>query len=285
VPDDLSTFSQFITETFSMDILSYNPGHDGAVCLIRDRRLVFSIEAEKDSGYRYSHLTIPELLDATTNLDKVPQVLCMSGWWPLDHHEYRFGSHRNGGYRGIRPEDAIMDAGRLFRGKTDYFSSSHERAHILCAFGMSDLPRGTRCYALIWEGEMGSFYEIDECLEITLLADVMTQPGNRYGMAYGLADPTFPKDGPYPRASDAGKLMALASFSTRTTPTEREQSLISHLLDGSYAKLTDYDRLGEAPHLNVGLDDPEFRNFAGIFSDAIFPDSFVSRRKTWRGGL
>lgn len=253
-----------------MDILSYNPGHDGAVCLIRDRRLVFSIEAEKDSGYRYSHLAVPELLDATTNLDKVPEVLCMSGWWPLDHHEYRFGSHRNGGYRGIRPDDAILETGRLFRGKTDYFSSSHERAHILCAFGMSDLPSGTRCYALIWEGEMGSFYEIDECLEITLIADVMTQPGNRYGLAFGLADPTFPKDGPYPRASDAGKLMALASFSTRGTPTEREEQLISHLLDGPFAKLTDYDRFNEAPHLNVGLDDPEFRNFAGIFSDTIF---------------
>ena len=253
-----------------MDILSYNPGHDGAVCLIRNGRLVFSIEAEKDSGYRYSHLTVPELLDATTNLDKVPEVLCMSGWWPLDHHEYRFGSHRNGGYRGVGSEDAIIDAGRLFKGKTDYFSSSHERAHILCAFGMSDLPMGTRCYALIWEGEMGSFYEIDECLKITLLADVMTQPGNRYGLAYGLADPTFPSDGPYPRASDAGKLMALASFSTRTKPTKSEQRLISHLLDGPYAKLTDYDHRYKLPHLNVGLDDPEFRNFAGIFSDAIF---------------
>lgn len=253
-----------------MDILSYNPGHDGAVCLIRDGQLIFSIEAEKDSGYRYSHLTVPDLIDATTALEKLPDVLCMSGWWPLDDHEHRFGSHRNGGYRGIRPEDAIVDAGRLFRGKTDYFSSSHERAHILCAFGMSDLPARTRCYVLIWEGEMGSFYEIDESLNITLISDVMTQPGNRYGLAYGLADPTFPKDGPYPRSSDAGKLMALASFSKREEPTDLERKLISHLLDGRYANLTDYDHLNEAPHLNVGLEDPEFRNFAGIFSDAIF---------------
>ncbi|WP_081506849.1 carbamoyltransferase C-terminal domain-containing protein [Roseovarius mucosus] len=253
-----------------MDILSYNPGHDGAVCLIRNGRLVFSVEAEKDSGYRYSYLTVPELLDATTNLDKVPEVLCMSGWWPLDHHEYRFGSHRNGGYRGTRLEDAIMDAGRLFSGKTDYFSSSHERAHILCAYGMSELPMGTKCYALVWEGEMGSFYEIDQRLNITLVADVMTQPGNRYGLAYGLADPTFPKDGPYPRSSDAGKLMALASFSTRAAPTAIEQQLISHLLDGPYCKLADFEKLPEVPHLNIGLNDTEFRNFAGIFSDAIF---------------
>lgn len=253
-----------------MDILSYNPGHDGAVCLIRNGQLIFSIEAEKDSGYRYSHLTVPDMIDATTNLEKVPEVLCMSGWWPLDHHEYRFGSHRNGGYRGVHSEDAIIESGRLFKGKTNYFSSSHERAHILCAFGMSDLPTGTKCYALVWEGEMGSFYEIDERLEITLIADVMTQPGNRYGLVYGLADSAFPKDGPYPRNSDAGKLMALASFSTRSTPTQREQSLISHLLDGAYAKLADFDQIDEAPHLDAGMECPEFRNFAGIYSDALF---------------
>ena len=141
LPDFCQLFGVYRGNSLGMDILSYNPGHDGAVCLIRDGRLEFSIEAEKDSGYRYSHITVPDLLDATTNLERVPDVLCMSGWWPLDHHEYRFGSHRNGGYRGVRYEDAIMDSGRLFRGKTDYFSSSHERSHILCAFGMSDVNR------------------------------------------------------------------------------------------------------------------------------------------------
>jgi len=35
-------------------ILSYNPGHDGAVAFIEDFRLQFSLEAEKDSNYRYS---------------------------------------------------------------------------------------------------------------------------------------------------------------------------------------------------------------------------------------
>lgn len=253
-----------------MNILSYNPGHDGAVCLIKEKQLIFSVEAEKDSGYRYSQLTVSELLDAISELDVVPDVLCMSGWWPLDHHEHLYGSHKNGGYRGICDKRAIMDEGRLFKGRTDYFSSSHERAHILCAFGMSDLPMGSECYALIWEGEMGSFYEIDEALNITLVGDVITQPGNRYGLLYGLADPSFPKDGPYPRASDAGKLMALTSYSTRTTPSEEEERLMGYLLDGPYGKLSDYDGIDGAPHLDVGLDDPEFRNFAGIFSDAIF---------------
>lgn len=253
-----------------MKILSYNPGHDGAIAFLRDSRLMFSIEAEKDSSYRYSAISVAEVLDAIGELEVLPDVICMGGWWPLDHHEFLHGSHRNGGYRGLSKEGAIIDKGRLFRGRADYFSSSHERSHILCAFGMSPLPKGTPCYALVWEGEMGSFYEIDSEFNITLIADVLNQPGNRYGLLYGLADPTFPKDGLYPRNSDAGKLMALASFSKRNAPTERERDLMSFLLDGSYKKLSDYDCLAEVPHLDAGLDDAEFRNFAGIYSDAIF---------------
>jgi len=251
-------------------ILSYNPGHDGAIAFLQDARLMFSTESEKDSNYRYSAVSLTDALDAVGQLADIPDVICMGGWWPRDHHEFLYGSHKNGGYRGLSNEAAIIDKGRLLRGKVDYFSSSHERSHILCAFGMSALPKGAPCYALVWEGEMGAFYAIDSELNITLIADVLNQPGNRYGLLYGLADPTFPKDGPYPRASDSGKLMALASFSERSVPSVEEKELLGFLLDGPYHKLSDYPGLARAPHLDVGLDDREFRNFAGIYSDAIF---------------
>jgi predicted NodU family carbamoyl transferase len=251
-------------------ILSYNPGHDGAIAFLQDSRLMFSIESEKDSNYRHSAVSITDTLDAVGRLEALPDVICMGGWWPRDHHEYLHGSHKNSGYRGLSNTNAILDKGRLLQGKVDYFSSSHERSHILCAFGMSALPKGTSCYALVWEGDMGAFYEIDPKLNITLIADVLNQPGNRFGLLYGLADPAFPKDGPYPRASDAGKLMALASFSERSVPSAEEKKLLSFLLDGPYQKLNDYHDIMLAPHLDVGLDDPEFRNFTGIYSDAIF---------------
>ncbi|MER8676263.1 carbamoyltransferase C-terminal domain-containing protein [Mesorhizobium sp. M0037] len=253
-----------------MNFLAYNPGHDGAITFLQGSRLVFSIEAEKDSNYRYSAISVADVLEAISEIGVIPDVICMGGWWPRDHHEYLHGSHRNGGYRGVSSNSAIMDKGKLLRGRADYFSSSHERSHILCAFGMSPLPKGTACYALVWEGEMGTFYDIDSELNITLIADVLTQPGNRYGLLYGLADPTFPKDGPYPRAADAGKLMALASFSKRSAPTEEERDLLRFLLNGPYRRLSDYDRIAQAPHLDAGLDGPEFRNFAGIYSDALF---------------
>lgn len=253
-----------------MKILSYNPGHDGAIVFLRDSRLIMSIEAEKDSNYRYSSVSIANVLDAIGELEELPDVICMGGWWPRDHHEYLHGSLNNVGYRGVSKNDVIVTQGRFLRGQVDYFSSSHERSHILCAFGMSSLPKGTPCYALVWEGEMGAFYDIDSELNITLIADVLNQPGNRYGLLYGLADPTFPKDGPYPRSSDAGKLMALASFSNRSTPSADEKKLLSFLLEGPFQKLSAYENLEQAPHLNVGLDDPEFRNFSGIYSNAIF---------------
>jgi predicted NodU family carbamoyl transferase len=251
-------------------ILSYNPGHDGAIAFLRDSHLITLVEAEKDSNYRHSSVSIINVLDTISEVGELPDAICMGGWWPRDHHEYLHGSLNNFGYRGVSNDDLIISRGRFLRGQVDYFSSSHERSHILCAFGMSSLPKGTPCYALVWEGEIGAFYEIDSELTITLIADVLNQPGNRYGLLYGLADPTFPKDGPYPRSSDAGKLMALASFSNRSTPSADERKLLSFLLDGPFQKLSAYADLKQAPHLNVGLDDPEFRNFSGIYSDAIF---------------
>lgn len=253
-----------------MKIFSYNPGHDGAVVLLQDGRLVMSIEAEKDSNHRYSPVSISDVLNAIGELEEIPDVICASGWWPRDHHEYLHGSKINSGYRGVSNNDTTISQRKFLRRQVKYFSSSHERAHILCAFGMSTLPKGTSCYALIWEGGIGAFYDIDSELNITLISDVLSQPGNRYGLLYGLADPTFLKDGAYPRFSDAGKLMALASFSSRKPPTAEEKKLLSFLLDGAPQKLSDHEDLENAPHFNVGLENEAFRNFSGIYSDAIF---------------
>jgi predicted NodU family carbamoyl transferase len=251
-----------------VNILSYNPGHDGAIAYLKDAHLVASIEAEKNSNYRYSPVSSPDVFNVLGELDEMPDVICTGGWWPRD--AYSLGSHVHVGYRGVLKSDVIIGQRRLLGRPVHYFSSSHERSHLLCAFGMSSLPKGTPCYALVWEGAIGAFYEIDSGLNITLLADVLNQPGNRYALLYGLADPTFPKNGPYPRFEDAGKLMALASFSNRRTPSAEERKLLDFLLDGPYRELSAYEDLEHSPYCNVGLDDPEFRNFAGIFSDKVF---------------
>jgi len=251
-------------------ILSYNPGHDGAIIHLVDGRLELSLEAEKDSNYRNSSISSLDVLNAIGELEEIPDAVCMGGWWPRDHHEFLRGSDDNVGYRGVAEESIMVGERRFLKKNVRYFSSSHERSHVLCAFGMSPLPKGTPCYALVWEGAIGAFYEIDAELNVTLIADVLNEPGNRYGQLYGLADPTFPKNGLYPRLSDAGKLMALASFSTRGIPTAEERKLLAFLLDGPFRELSAHEDITSVPHFNAGLDDSEFRNFAGIYSNAIF---------------
>lgn len=266
-----------------MKILSYNPGHDGTIAYLEDSQLVFSIEAEKNSNYRYSPLSSHDVFNVLGELDELPDVICTGGWW--SHDAEVLGAHVHAGYRGVLKSGVITSRRRLIGRQVHYFSSSHERSHLFCAFGMSSLPKGTPCYALVWEGAIGAFYEIDSELNITHLADVLNQPGNRYSSIYGLADPSFPKNAPFSRFSDAGKLMALASYSNRRKPLKEEEELIEFLLGSADVRLNLYEDLNSSPYFNVGIDDQEFRNFAGIFSDRIFDIFYQFAKVNMKKGL
>ena len=146
-----------------MNILSYNPGHDGAIAYLKDARLRFSIEAEKNSHYRHSPLSSHDVVDILGELEEVPDVLCTGGWWPCDDNVT--GSRTVAGYRGVLKNDIITGQRRLLGKPIVYFSSSHERSHLLCAFGMSNLPKGTPCYGLTWEGGDWRFLRNRFCAE------------------------------------------------------------------------------------------------------------------------
>lgn len=268
-----------------MNILSYNPGHDGAIVYLKDAQLMFSIEAEKHSNYRHSPLSVHDLFDVLGELEETPDVLCKGGWWPSEVHLSE--QPPLAGYRGVLKSDVVIGQRRLLGKTVEYFSSSHERSHLLCAFGMSNLPKGTPCYALVWEGVIGSFYEIDSELNITMLADVMHEPGHRYTLLYGLADPTFAMStADFTRFTDAGKLMTLASYSKRNKPSVEEEKLIAFLLqDCLHLKPSACEELRDFRYYDVGLDDPEFRNFAGIFSDKIFDVFHQFAKSNMKKGL
>src|SRR5687767_12776534 len=98
-----------------MIVLSYNPAHDGAFAYLEDGQLVASIEAEKNSYYRHSPLSVPDVFSVLSELKEVPDVLCRSGWWPGDTP---LSQHRDfAGYHGVRNSDIVVVKGRLF-GKT-----------------------------------------------------------------------------------------------------------------------------------------------------------------------
>jgi len=121
-----------------MNILAYNPGHDGAVAFLKDGHLVFSIEAEKNSNYRYSPISTHDVFRILGELNEAPDVICTGGWWPRDNFEHLHGSNIHVDYRGTAKTEIIAEQ-RKFLGKNiHYFSSSHERSHLLCAYGMSE---------------------------------------------------------------------------------------------------------------------------------------------------
>jgi hypothetical protein len=49
---------------------------------LRDGCLMFSIEAEKNSKYRYSPVSCPDVFDSLSKIDEIPDIICTGGWWP-----------------------------------------------------------------------------------------------------------------------------------------------------------------------------------------------------------
>ena len=61
-----------------MIVMSYNPSHDGAFAYLEDGQLVASIEAEKNSRYRHSPLSVPDVLSVLGELKEVPDGVWIS---------------------------------------------------------------------------------------------------------------------------------------------------------------------------------------------------------------
>ncbi|TXH36961.1 MAG: proline dehydrogenase [Rhodospirillaceae bacterium] len=243
-----------------------------------------SIEAEKNSNFRYSPIFPHDLFAALGEIEEFPDVLSIGGWWPGDRAIA--GPAAQAGYRGVSKDHTLVGQQRLLGKQVRHFSSSHERSHLLCAYGMSNLPAGTPCYALVWEGSIGAFYEIDDQMNITLLADIMNEPGHRYALLYGFADPTFNKSGDFSRHSDAGKLMALASYSLRKVASNADQQLIDFLLQKCvHLEPRACNELRHSQYYNCGTDNPEFRNLVGLFSDKIFDTFYQFAKSNMKRGM
>lgn len=247
----------------SSSIMAFNLGHDGAVVLLTDMSLDFSLEREKDSFPRHSSVSADLILEGIQRAGRIPDTFAIGGWSVGDGNQGT--SH---GYHGIDDHLAHFTNLELFGLHLRLFQSTHERSHIFCTYGMSALPQGTPCYVLVWEGEIGSFYEVDERLRISRLESVINAPGYKYSFAYDLAHAAY-NCGSY-RLDSAGKLMALASFSSHGECTTVEERAIKQILYDVRPPITDKNSFGWSPYLNCGVTDPAFVEFAGKFSDALF---------------
>ncbi len=250
-----------------MKIIGLHTEHDGAVALVEDGRLTTYVEAQKDNKVRYSKLTGDRLASALGYLEGEPDVLAIGGWF-----------ERDGGYHGC--DDSVISVEPLDDSDphTQRFATSHERAHIFCAYSMSPFEQGRPCYALIYDGDIGTFCSIDENCKITRIATPVTEPGHRYSFVYELAHRDFADDSRGWAIGVAGKLMALASLRDDSQLRPEEQELMSVILNGFDSLKLKKGQLRHSPFWNAGHLDEQFRRFAYKFSAALF-DRFYATAK------
>jgi hydroxymethyl cephem carbamoyltransferase len=246
-------------------VLALKPGHDGAVAAIRDGRLLFSYEAEKDSGRRYSPITAATILEAAAELDEMPDVVALGGWGRRgDNGKLKVGA----GYAG---HDFSTSVSRFFGKRVKFFSSTHERSHFAAALGLSPAPVTDREAVLVWEGEVGSLAIVDaKTAAVLKYEEVWQAPGARYASVFAIADPTF-LSGSMPRFEDAGKLMALAAYGDAT---KADPKLIENImwmpLDDMYP--FNKDAFMEFPVWNSGVASTEAVNAAAAISLRLFQE-------------
>lgn len=242
-----------------MRILALKPGHDGAIACLEDGVLRFSIEAEKNNFTRYCDLQAHTSMYAFQRLDGPPDVVALGGW--LGHDKF------SAKYVGLTPDTIVTGQISMFGRKAMYFSSSHERSHILGAFAMTSWPNRTPCYALVWEGGFGSFYEIDENLSITRLAQVMAKPGERYVYPYLVAWSECRQN---TAGGLAGTVMALAAFGGTGTPTRHERAFIDAILALPDDHQFDRRAYSQTPYFDIGIEAPAAKSLYRRLADAIF---------------
>jgi hydroxymethyl cephem carbamoyltransferase len=247
----------------SLLVIGTKPGHDGGFAVIEDGRLVMSIECEKDSYPRHASLTPSALLQAAGVVDRVPDVFAIGGW----HQRTPHGVRRIGaGYYGSSP--GAGRPARLWGREVRVHDVSHERSHVMMAVGMAP-PQAESQAVLVWEGDLGHFYELDASGAVTSRWPVMSEPGARYSLLYGIIDPTFPDFGAFPRLSDAGKLMALAAYGN----SDDADDAIGRSVDDICTTRTCYPApkhlFRGAPFYNVGVESAVAHTAAALLSSRI----------------
>ena len=246
-----------------MLVLAMKHGHDGAIAAIDDDRLLFSIEAEKDSFERHLHLTPNSFIAALELLGEVPDVVALGGWLK----DRRLGSPDIGTpYQGL---DWLTRKTSVLGRPATMFNSSHERSHIAMALAMAP-ERAPLSAVLCWEGSLGRFYLVDERWNVTRSIQVMTAPGGRYAYIFALADPHFPKGRSLPRTEDAGKLMALAAFADPGSVAPDVVDTVDRVLSLPRPYGVPKSAFEDSPLYDAGVESEAAKGAAALITERIF---------------
>jgi hydroxymethyl cephem carbamoyltransferase len=254
-----------------MLIIALKPGHDGTVAAIQDGRLVCSLEAEKDSFARYSVLSPDVILEFAAQLGSLPDVVAVSGW-----HSKLEGRREAFKVRGVFGAGYFGEhvlstrPSRFFGRDVRYFTSSHERSHILGAIGLA--PRGDHPLqaVLVWEGITGAFYLVDGAFQVVRTIPVLSQPGGRFAALFSICDPTFPPVGGFVRLGDAGKLMALAAYAEPSQAGPAAIDAVDRLLATPSVFPVPKSEFADSPLYDCGVESELCKTAAALLTERIF---------------
>jgi hydroxymethyl cephem carbamoyltransferase len=243
--------------------MAIKPGHDGAIAVIEDGHLLWCLESEKDSFPRYVQLTPTTLLAVAERLGRIPDIVAIGGW-----AKPRNGGPIGAGYTG---ENMVQRSRIRFFGKeVEYFSSSHERSHIMMALGMAPPEEHDLTTVPVWEGVTGSFYVVDRTWRVVRTVPVIANPGDRYTFLFSLADPTFPDRGRTPRLDGSGKLMALAAYGNPENADADITAAVEQLLTVHVLNPAPKADFADTVLYNAGVESEVTKTAAALLSKRIF---------------
>ena len=246
-----------------MLVLALNSGHDGALAAVKDGKLMFSLESEKNSYRRYSPITATAVLDAVELIGEMPDVVAFTGGW-----SERPGSIGAGYVGADLVEQRPMS---LFGHPATLVSSSHERSHILSSVALAPADDAPVRAALVWEGLLGKLYLVEGQGKVVRQIHVHDGPGTRWSLLFCLADPTFPDEGGFPgRFSDAGKLMALAGFGDPDTDDPAVTEVVDRVLTTPQIWPAAKHEFRDTAIYNAGVEAYVTKDAAAVLRDRMF---------------
>ena len=148
-----------------MLILAMSDGRGGVVA-VEDGRLLFALDAGKAGRPRHAGLTAELVARAADRLRGGAGRRRPRGAGP-------------GTGSAICGAGAEADAdrpGTFFGHRVRLFSSSHERSHTMCAYGLAP-PGGAEYYAVVRERGLGAFHRVGDTGEVTHLGHVPADGG------------------------------------------------------------------------------------------------------------
>lgn len=234
-------------------------GHDGALCNITDGVLTDLIESEKLGNERFAEMSTFGFLESVGMVGNTPDAIAFSSW----HRSYR------------EPKPYPVYKKQIFGKEVLTQLVGHARSHLLTSYAMSPFV-GQDVYCLLWEGTIGTFYELTSDLKMRNLCDtddIMFKVGNKYQGLYKYVSRKEGKE--FKSGTAAGTMMALVAYDDGGELPEAERL---RLID--YASSGHIPILDNPPRLNLPvfegmlepytINDVEFFRAAKFLSDYIY---------------